>query len=40
MPACFILSNFDDWGWIAVYGVVMQCMAWGMIAYAIPLLSL
>ena len=40
MTACFILSNFDDWGWIVVYGVVMQCMACGMIAYAIPLLSL
>lgn len=32
-----------DWaqiGWIVVYGAVMQCFAWGMIAYAIPLLSL
>lgn len=27
-------------GWIIVYGAVMQCFAWGMIAYAIPLLSL
>lgn len=27
-------------GWILVYGAVMQCFAWGMIAYAIPLLSL
>ncbi|TCP95826.1 EamA-like transporter family protein [Cricetibacter osteomyelitidis] len=27
-------------GWILVYGAVMQCFAWGLIAYAIPLLSL
>lgn len=27
-------------GWVAVYGVVMQCMAWGVIAYAIPRLNL
>lgn len=27
-------------GWILVYGIVMQCLAWGLIAYAIPLLSL
>ncbi len=27
-------------GWILVYGAVMQCFAWGMIAYSIPLLSL
>lgn len=27
-------------GWILVYGIVMQCMAWGLIAYSIPLLSL
>jgi len=25
---------------VLVYGVVMQCFAWGLIAYAIPLLSL
>lgn len=25
---------------VLVYGAVMQCLAWGMIAYAIPLLSL
>ena len=36
----FFPPTIADWGWIAVYGVVMQCMAWGMIAYAIPLLSL
>ena len=36
----FFPLTLADWGWIAVYGVVMQCMAWGMIAYAIPLLSL
>ncbi|MDO4433152.1 MAG: DMT family transporter [Alysiella sp.] len=27
-------------GWIVVYGAVMQCFAWGLIAYSIPLLSL
>lgn len=27
-------------GWILVYGAVMQCFAWGLIAYSIPLLSL
>lgn len=27
-------------GLVFVYGVVMQCFAWAMIAYAIPLLSL
>lgn len=30
----------SDWGWILVYGVVMQCLAWGLIAYCIPRLSL
>lgn len=33
----------DTWaqaGWIMVYGAVMQCLAWGLIAYSIPLLSL
>lgn len=29
-----------QWGMLLVYGAVMQCMAWGMIAYAVPLLSL
>lgn len=27
-------------GWILVYGAVMQCLAWGLIAYTIPLISL
>lgn len=27
-------------GWIVVYGAVMQCFAWGLIAYSIPLLAL
>ena len=27
-------------GWILVYGTVMQCLAWGLIAYSIPKLSL
>lgn len=30
----------SDWGWIFIYGAVMQCLAWGLIAYSIPLLSL
>lgn len=29
-----------DVGLILVYGALMQCFAWGLIAYAIPLLSL
>ena len=29
-----------DIGLVLVYGAVMQCFAWGLIAYAIPLLSL
>lgn len=27
-------------GWILVYGAVMQCMAWGLIAYSIPKIAL
>ncbi len=33
-------TTWADWGLIVIYGAVMQCVAWGMIAYAIPLLSL
>ncbi|OBW96392.1 DMT family transporter [Gallibacterium salpingitidis] len=33
-------TNALDWFWIFVYGAVMQCFAWGMIAYCVPLLSL
>ncbi|OOF49043.1 hypothetical protein BKK52_04415 [Rodentibacter trehalosifermentans] len=33
-------TNWQDWGLIIIYGAVMQCVAWAMIAYAIPLLSL
>ncbi len=33
-------ATLGDIGLVLIYGVVMQCMAWGMIAYAIPLLSL
>ncbi|MFC0308643.1 DMT family transporter [Gallibacterium trehalosifermentans] len=29
-----------DWLWVFIYGAVMQCFAWGMIAYCVPLLSL
>ena len=32
--------TLTDIGLILIYGVVMQCIAWGMIAYTIPLLSL
>ena len=31
---------FTDWGLVFIYGAVMQCVAWGMIAYTIPYLSL
>ncbi|MCP1773190.1 drug/metabolite transporter (DMT)-like permease [Neisseria perflava] len=33
-------TNWRDIGLILVYGAVMQCFAWGLIAYAIPLLLL
>ena len=33
-------TTWQDWGLVVIYGVVMQCIAWGMIAYSIPLLSL
>ena len=33
-------ASWRDVGLVLVYGVVMQCFAWGLIAYAIPLLSL
>lgn len=33
-------TTLRDIGLILVYGAVMQCLAWGLIAYAIPLLSL
>ena len=33
-------SSFSEIGWIVVYGAVMQCLAWGLIAYSIPKLSL
>ncbi|WP_037586923.1 DMT family transporter [Stenoxybacter acetivorans] len=36
----FFPSSLSDWGWVIVYGVVMQCFAWGLIAYSIPLISL
>ncbi|WP_201526094.1 MULTISPECIES: DMT family transporter [Psychrobacter] len=36
-----ILPNtWSEVGWILVYGAVMQCIAWGLIAYSIPKLSL
>lgn len=33
-------TNTKDILLIMIYGVVMQCFAWGLIAYAVPLLSL
>lgn len=33
-------TTWQDWGLVVIYGAVMQCIAWGMIAYSIPLLSL
>ncbi|MFC2552498.1 MAG: DMT family transporter [Rodentibacter sp.] len=33
-------TTWRDWGLIVIYGALMQCVAWGMMAYAIPLLSL
>ncbi|WP_298978721.1 DMT family transporter [uncultured Psychrobacter sp.] len=33
-------STLSGVGWILVYGAVMQCLAWGLIAYSIPKLSL
>lgn len=33
-------TTWRDAGLVLVYGVIMQCFAWGLIAYAIPLLSL
>ncbi len=33
-------TTWRDIGLILIYAVVMQCLAWGLIAYAIPLLSL
>lgn len=33
-------TSWQDVGLIVVYGAVMQCLAWGLIAYCIPRLSL
>ncbi|MCF7528676.1 DMT family transporter [Neisseria lisongii] len=33
-------TTWQQVGWILVYGAVMQCLAWGLIAYSIPMLSL
>ncbi|WFF38561.1 DMT family transporter [Moraxella nasibovis] len=32
--------TMSEWGWIFVYGAVMQCLAWGLIGYSIPKLAL
>lgn len=33
-------QTWSEVGWILIYGAVMQCLAWGLIAYSIPKLSL
>lgn len=33
-------NTWAELGWVLVYGAVMQCVAWGLIAYSIPKLSL
>lgn len=33
-------STWADVGWLLVYAAVMQCMAWGLIAYCIPKIAL
>ncbi|WP_367103257.1 DMT family transporter [uncultured Psychrobacter sp.] len=33
-------TTLSELGWILVYGAIMQCLAWGLIAYSIPKLSL
>ncbi|PIT13853.1 hypothetical protein BGI32_08600 [Snodgrassella alvi] len=33
-------TNMADVLMVIIYGVIMQCFAWGLIAYAVPLLSL
>lgn len=33
-------SSWSEIVWILIYGAVMQCLAWGLIAYSIPKLSL
>lgn len=35
-----IPTSLEDIGWLLVYGLVMQCLAWGLIAHSIPRLSL
>lgn len=38
--AAFFPNDLQSWGLVIIYGVVMQCFAWGLIAFAIPRLSL
>ncbi|OOR92342.1 EamA family transporter [Moraxella caviae] len=33
-------TTLSEVGWILVYGAVMQCLAWGLIAFSIPRLAL
>ncbi|MBE2987210.1 DMT family transporter [Campylobacter sp. RM12920] len=36
----FFPKNFKELGLVFIYGAIMQCVAWGLIAYCVPLLSL
>lgn len=38
--APFMPQTGNSWFWVAVYGIVMQCGAWGLVIYAIRRLSL
>lgn len=33
-------TTLGEWGWVFVYGALMQCFAWGLIAYSIPKIAL
>lgn len=33
-------TSIEDIGWLLVYGLIMQCLAWGLIAHSISRLSL
>lgn len=36
----FLPKNSQEWMLIVIYGVVMQCFAWGLIAFSIPKLTM
>lgn len=33
-------NSLSQWGFVLIYGAIMQCLAWGLIAFSIPRLSL